>query len=417
MAEKNWNSINDVDRCGGYTLLLTIVLLLVVSNLIATVWQLVKSEREESFRRYKRDQSELNVESGINYALNQIKICNRPWRTNGLWHEAVDRDVSYVLKHTQNGAYGMLQVYSGDSSFVSTVRTGFRMLSGPAVCVLDKKASVSLAKGAVVQGGIAVYSGDVGYSSHYKMSADKNTTVDTVFSKLDYPCFDSLIFFPEYSRNQFRLKFDNEYCSFDARDEIPKNLNCKMVVIQGNAFCEDCRINADDVEIRGNVSLKNVHIVSRKIDISEKPILGGMFFAQESLSVNLENKQREELKLIVQGKKRENVDYIGALNVVKLNAEKVLILFVGDEWDDSMENIPVKLSKDVDVSGLLFSMGTVDLQGKIQGQVVSWNFGFVENGLKWKNMIRSALIKRDTTIKFLLPDVIHIAGDVACEKL
>ena len=68
----------------GFTLPLTIAILVIIGFLVSTFYTMVKNERMESFRRFSDAQATLELESGVNYAFYRMQNEYKPWRTESL---------------------------------------------------------------------------------------------------------------------------------------------------------------------------------------------------------------------------------------------------------------------------------------------------------------------------------------------
>ncbi len=413
MTAERWN----LRRKNGYTLPLAMVILLIAGNIGLAIFTMIKSERIESFHRYVKSQAELDIESALDYSLVKIQSSKEPWRTDSLAYQSTDGNIRFSLSHKQKGAYALLDIFSKDSLEESSVYSGFVQANLPAVTVLSKNATLALAQGSKIKGGIAIPGGQVNYSSHYKMMADKSTSYDTVFSEKVFTLFDSLQYFPQNTRDQFDSVFKKRLCEFDAKDRIPNDLVCKKVIVQGDALCDRCSINAESIKIIGNSIFKKASIKARTAELGENASISGVVFVQDTLSVNLRKEQELPLKLILQGRKTGPAEYTGTMDIEKLRAKNALIMFVGDNWDETMPNVPVRISDKCNIVGNLVSKGTVNFQGTLKGSAIVWDFGFDEGGTRWRNFLRKASFERDSTITILMPDIFHMGGDASYEKL
>lgn len=412
-------------KSGGFTLPLALVILAVMGNIALVIFSMVKSERVESFKRYTKIQAELNIESGIDFALNKMETESSPWRTDSLHYISPDSSVTFTLSHFQDGIYSKLSIVPGDSSQKTATgiaspwiaRAGFRRPPLPAIIVLSRRSNFAIAQGTRIKGGIAVAEGSVSYSMHYLMMADRETYYDTVFTDTNFTLFDSLRYFPELSRNQFDSLYKKDLCEFDARDEIPQTLSCRNVIVQGDAHCEKCSIRAEKIRIRGNSVFKEADIRANKISATEYAELSGTFFARDSVFVELERTQDAPLTIALQGRKSGPFEYSGSLDLEKLSAGNVQLLFIGDNWEESLPGIPVRISEKSNLKGIVVSMGTTDFQGHLKGTLVTYNFGFIEGGTHWKNFVRHAKIENDSTASYFLPDMLHLGGLATYEKM
>ncbi|WP_173383907.1 hypothetical protein [Fibrobacter succinogenes] len=413
MTAERWN----LRRNHGYTLPLAMVILLIAGNIGLAIFAMIKSERIESFHRYEKSQAELDIESALDYALAKIQSSKEPWRTDSLAYQSTDGNIRFSLLHKQSGAYALLDIFSKDSLLQSSVYSGFVQPNLPAVTVLSRNITLALAQGSKIKGGVAIRSGQVNYSSHYKMMADKSTSYDTTYSEKDFTLFDSLQYFPQNTRNQFDSVFTKNLCEFDAKDKLPNELACRKVVVQGDAQCDRCSIKAESIKIIGNSIFKKASIKARTAELGENATISGVVFVQDTLSVNLRKEQELPLKLILQGRKTGAVEYTGTMDIEKLRAKKALLMFVGDNWDETMPKIPVRISDKCNIVGTLVSKGTVDFQGTLKGSAIVWDFGFDEGGTRWRNFLRKASFERDSTAITFLPDIFHMGGEASYEKL
>ena len=400
----------------GFTLPLTIAILVIIGFLVSSFYTMVKNERIESARRFSDAQATLELESGVNYAFFHMQAERKPWRTDSLQHSNKDENIRFSLSQVQDGAFAMLNVFNHDSSRHFTARTGFIPTSRPALTLLAPQANISLVGDACIEGGTALMNGSVSYSSHYKMRAEKDAFYDTVFVGDTLPYFDTLRFYPEISRKQFTEKFPKERCVFDGTEAVPTELTCRVVTMQGDSRCNRCKIVAEKIFLRERASFTKANIIARTISIKDSVLLSGTFFAQDSLEVSARRKQENTINFVVQGRKIGDVDYTGTIIISDLKADKVLVLFMGDNWDETMKGIPITISENVNIKGSVISRGMVDFRGKLTGQMIAYHLGFYEGETLWRGFFRNGQIKSDTTVHTFLPDIIYLGGEASYEN-
>ena len=400
----------------GYTLPLTITILVVIGFLASTFYTMVKNERIESFKRISDAQATLELESGVNYAFYRMQSERKPWRTDSLQHVSKDGSIRFSLSQKQDGAFASLIIFNHDSSRHFNAHTGFIPANRPALTLLAAQANASLVGNARIEGGTALRNGTISYSSHYKMRAEKEAFFDTVYVGDSLKYFDTLSFFPELSREQFAKTFNKDRCVFDGTDAVPKALSCRVVTMQGDSRCDHCKIIADKIFIRDRARTLKANIIARTITLKDSILLSGTFFAQDSLEATLKRIQESQINLIVQGRKTGDIEYTGTLTVDKLSADKVLILFMGDNWDETTKGIPVTIGEDVEIHGGIISRGMVNFSGKLTGQMIAYHLGFYEGETLWRGFFRNGLIKGDTTIHTFLPDIIYLGGEASYEN-
>ena len=282
--------------------------------------------------------------------------------------------------------------------------------------LLASQANISLVGNARIDGGTALMSGTVSYSSHYKMRAEKDAFYDTVYVGDSLPYFDTLKFYPEISRKQFTEMFQKERCVFDGTDVVPTELSCRMVIMQGDSRCNRCKIIADKIFLRERSSFTKANIIARTISIKDSVLLSGTFFAQDSLEVSVKRKQENTINLAVQGRKTGDVDYTGSIMISDLKADKALVLFMGDNWDETTKGIPITITENVEIKGSVISRGMVDFRGKLTGQMIAYYLGFYEGETLWRGFFRNGQIKGDTTIHPFLPDIVYLGGEASYEN-
>jgi hypothetical protein len=400
----------------GYTLPLTIAILVVIGFLASTFYTMVKNERIESFKRFSDAQATLELESGVNYAFYRMQSERRPWRTDSLQHVSKDGSIRFSLSQKQDGAFASLNIFNHDSSRHFNAHTGFIPANRPALTLLAAQANASLVGNARIEGGTALRNGTISYSSHYKMRAEKEAFFDTVYVGDSLPYFDTLKFYPEISRKQFTEKFQKERCVFDGTDVVATELNCRVVTMQGDSRCNRCKIIADKVFLRERAASTKANIIARTISIKDSVLLSGTFFAQDSLEVSVKRKQENTINLAVQGRKTDDVDYTGTIIISNLKADKALVLFMGDNWDETTKGIPVTITENVDIKGSVISRGMVDFRGKLTGQMIAYYIGFYEGETLWRGFFRNGQIKGDTTVHTFLPDIVYLGGEASYEK-
>jgi hypothetical protein len=400
----------------GFTLPLTIAILVIIGFLVSSFYTMVKNERIESFRRLTDAQATLELESGVNYAFYRMQNEYKPWRPDSLQHENKDGNIHFSLSQVQDGAFALLNVFNHDSSRHFTVHTGFIPSNRPALTLLASQTNVSLVGKSHIEGGTALRNGTISYSSHYKMRAEKEAFFDTVYVGDTLEYFDTLRFYPELSREQFPNTFEKDRCVFDGTDAVPESLNCRVVTMQGDSRCNYCKITADKVFLRERTSSIKANVIARTICLSDSISLSGTFFAQDSLEVSLKRKQENSINLIVQGRKTGEVEYTGSLTINNLEANKALILFMGDNWDETMKGISVTIAKDTDIKGAIISNGMVDFRGKLTGQMIAYHIGFYEGETLWRGFFRDGQIQNDTTVHTFLPDIVYLGGEASYEK-
>ena len=400
----------------GFTLPLTIVILIVIGALATSFYNMVKSERIESYRRFTTIQNELELESGTNYAFFRMQKENKPWRTDSLCHTSQNGTIHFCISQKQDGAFAKISVFNHDSSQSFDAHSGFIPPNRPALTLLASQANTSLAGKARIEGGTALKIGSISYSTHYKMQAAKEAFHDTVYTGEFSPYFKTLKFYPDLSRNQFSNQFAKERCVFDGSETLNSTLNCKTVIMQGRSRCDRCRITADRIFIREKVQLTNASIIARTISLKDSVTSSGTFFARDSIEISLFPKQDLSNKFILQGFKTGDNTYTAFLNIQKLKAENSLVIFLADNWEDTFKNIPITIADSVDLRGALISGGTVDFRGKITGQMVAYNFGFYEGSTLWSGFLRDGQIIGDTTVHPFLPDIVYLGGEASYEK-
>lgn len=400
----------------GFTLPLTITILAIIGILVSSFYTMVKNERIESFRRYSDAQAILELESGVNYAFHRMQTEHKPWRTDSLKHASNDSNILFSLSQVQDGAFASLKIFNHDSSQHFVAHTGFILKSLPALTILATHANISLATNARIEGGTALRNGGFSYSSHYKMRAEKDAFFDTVYVADTLAIFDTLKFYPELSRNQFKEKFEKERCLFDGTEKVPEILSCQVVTMQGDSHCDHCKITADKIFLRERANTLKANFTARAIFLKDSIQISGTFFAQDTLEASLKRKQENSINLIVQGRRTGEVEYTGHLSIDELTADKMLILFMGDHWDENMKGIPVSISEKAEIKGTVISNGMIDFRGKLTGQMIAHYLGFYENETLWRGFFRDGQIKGDTTIHTFLPDIVYLGGEASYEK-
>ena len=278
------------------------------------------------------------------------------------------------------------------------------------------QANVSLVGKALIEGGSALQNGTISYSSHYKMRAEKEAFFDTVYVGDTLAYFDTLKFFPELTREQFAKSFEKDRCVFDGTEVVPEELNCRIVTMQGDSRCNRCNIIADKIFLRERASTLKASIIARTIALNDSVLLSGTFFAQDTLEVSLKRNQDYLINLVLQGRKTDEVEYTGFLNIDKLKASNILILFMGDNWDETMKGIPVTIGENADIHGSVISRGMVNFSGKLNGQMIAYHFGFYEGETLWRGFLRNGQIKGDTSVHTFLPDIIYLGGEASYEN-
>ena len=193
-------------------------------------------------------------------------------------------------------------------------------------------------------------------------------------------------------------------------------LLCKTVIMQGDSRCDKCNIKADRLFVRERAQLKDANVIARAISLKDTAAVSGTFFAQDSLEVSLTRKQDASLNLILQGRKTGEVEYTGFMEIQKLKASRALVIFMGDNWDETAKGVPVNVAKDVEIRGALISRGMTDFRGKLTGMLITYNLGFYEEHTLWRGFLRDGRIIGDTTIHTFLPDIVYLGGEASYEK-
>ena len=248
------------------------------------------------------------------------------------------------------------------------------------------------------------------------MRAEKEAFFDTVYVGDSLAYFDTLKFFPELTREQFAKSFEKDRCVFDGTEVVPEELNCRIVTMQGDSRCNRCNIIADKIFLRERASTLKASIIARTIALNDSVLLSGTFFAQDTLEVSLKRNQDYLINLVLQGRKTDEVEYTGFLNIDKLKASNILILFMGDNWDETMKGIPVTIGENADIHGSVISRGMVNFSGKLNGQMIAYHFGFYEGETLWRGFLRNGQIKGDTSVHTFLPDIIYLGGEASYEN-
>lgn len=400
----------------GFTLPFTIAILVVIGFLISSFYTMIKNERIESFRRFSDSQATLELESGVNYAFFRMQNAHKPWRTDSLQHTSKDGNIHFSISQVQDGAFAKLMIFNHDSSRKFNAHTGFIPPNRPALTLLAEQANVSLVGNARIEGGTALKNGTISFSSHYKMRAEKEAFFDTVYVGDSLAYFDTLKFFPELTRKQFAKSFKKDRCVFDGTETVPEDLSCRIVTMQGDSRCKHCNITADKIFLRERANTINANIKARTISLKDSALLSGTFFAQDTLEVSLTQNQDNLVNLILQGQKTGDVEYTGVITIDKLSASNILILFMGDNWDETMKGISVTIAENVNIRGNIISRGMINFNGKLTGQMIAYHFGFYEGETLWRGFLRNGQIKGDTSVHTLLPDIIYLGGEASYEN-
>lgn len=398
----------------GFTMAVTMVLLSILGILAMTIYGMVKAERIESFRRYQKSQDELSTETAMDYGFYRMESEKKPWRTDSLNFSTHVGNIKFNMSHKQDGLFSRITVSCSDSmkkGNSSKFHPGLTLPPLPAITLLAPNANISLVGDAQIRGGVALKQGRVSFSTHYKMPASQNAFVDTIRYDANYPYFDSIGIFPELTRDIFAQNFVKERCTFDATDIVPTELFCKTVVIRGDAKCENCKIIADRLFISERASLQRANIIARTISIKQQAIVSGAFLAQDSLEVNLSNPQAGTLWLALQGRKTSEVEYSGYMDIQRLIASNTVIIYLADNWDETLRSNPIKIGSNTDLRGAIISRGSVDMQGKLQGYFVAWAFAFYDDNTLWSDFLRNAKITNDTTLHVITPDIVQIGKE------
>ncbi|SHK38742.1 hypothetical protein SAMN05720468_101286 [Fibrobacter sp. UWEL] len=185
--------------------------------------------------------------------------------------------------------------------------------------------------------------------------------------------------------------------------------------MQGDSRCKQCKIVADRIFIRERARFDQAEIVARNISIKENVSLNGIYFAQDTIEINVNNIQEKKNVFILQGHKTSDVDYIGKLSIQKLKAKDAAVLFLGDNWDETLRGIPVEISENTDITGTLVANGIVDFRGKLKGSMTVSNLSFYEGETLWRGFMRGGQIKGDTSVHVMLPDNIFFGGEPSYE--
>lgn len=398
----------------GFTITVTMVLLSILGIMAMTIYGMVKAERLESFRRYQKYQDELSIETAMDYCFYRMENEKNPWRTDSLNYSTHLGNIKFSMSHKQDGLFSKITIFSSDSmknGKKNEFHPGITLPPLPAITLLAPNADIALAGDAQIKGGIALKNGRVSYSTHYKMLATKNSFVDTIRYGADYPYFDSIAFFPELTRNIFTQNFANERCTYDATDNLPPELSCKTVVLRGDSKCNSCKIIADRLFITERSNLQKANIISRTISIKQQALVSGTFLAQDTLEVNLSKPQADALWFALQGRKTSDIEYSGYMDIQRLNASNVTVIYLADNWDETLRSTPVKIGQNVDLKGAIISRGSIDMQGKLQGYLVVWSFAFYDDNTLWNDFLRNAKITNDTTLHISTPDIVQIGKE------
>lgn len=400
----------------GIAIPLVLGILLILSLLVSSFYQMVLSEKREEWRRYQKAQASFSMLSGVEYAMKRIRTTKEPWRTYGIEHASFDSSVVFAITAEQEGAFGLLKVKSHTPKDSMLFKIGYLFNSKHALTLLDPNTSVALAGNASISGDIAMHHPRVELSTHYKMRASssaffKGNTIGEAFS-----LWDSIAFYPEKTRAFLNTnrKYGKNNCLFDAKDTLNGDYYCKNIILQGDSYCDKCRLFAEKITIRGRSTLNKAFATAININLEEEALISGDILARDTLNISLENKQEGYATYILQGRKEGPVNYVGHINVSKFKGE-ALLLYQGDNWDATMPGVCVSLKKTVDLRGLVLVNGNIEIQGAVRGAVVASYFAFQEAGTLWRGYLRNGKITSDTTISFLIPDAFRIGGELSYE--
>ncbi len=400
----------------GIALPLTLGILFILGLLIHSFYLMVSAERYEVARRYEKAKSQFSVWSAVEYAFFHTRRQEEPWRVSDLHYASFDSSVVFSLHSEQEGAFGLLKVATPFQRDSAVFRVGYLPKNLPALTLFDPNATVALAGKAFITGNVAMRNPHVTLSYHYKMpaSASAGFRGDTVGSAS--PVWDSIAFFPEPVREFFEnLQIhQNKDCIFDARDTLKGDYSCRRFLMQGDSYCNGCRIFSESVEIRGRALFQNGFAAAHTITVSEETQISGHLIARDTLNIALDESQTGETAYAVLGRKTGPVEYTGFMNVEKFRG-KALIFYLGDTWDSSLPGVSAILGDKTEIEGLVFIRGSLDLKGKVRGSVAASHFAFEDSGILWLGYLKDGQIVSDTGVSFLVPDAFRIGGELSYE--
>lgn len=367
-------------------------------------------------RRFERTKSQFSVLSALEYAFFQTRQQEEPWRASDLHYASLDSSVVFSLNSEQEGAFGLLKVTTPFQRDSAVFRVGYLPGNLPALTLLDPNATVALAGDASITGNVAMRNPQINLSYHYKMPASALAEFwgDTIGETA--PIWDSIAVFPEPSRKFFESMqtYPDKDCIFDARDTLNGDYFCRNFLMQGDSYCNGCRVFSESMEIRGRAFFKNGFAVAHLITVSEESQISGHIMARDTLNVVLEEPQTGEMVYAVLGRKTGPVEYAGLMNVEKFRG-KALILYLGDEWDSSLPGISAILGDKTEIEGFVFIHGSLDLKGKVRGSVAASHFAFEDSGILWLGYLKDGQIVSDTGVSFLVPDGFRMGGELSYE--
>lgn len=412
-------TLNSVPK-RGMTLPLTMAALLILSLLTMALYEMLGAERRASGRHLRKAQAELSAQSGLEYALFRMEQQSAPWRTESLRHTGVDPAVSFEISAQQDGPFSKVSVRNlGRDSGVAKLEMhgGFRPRNMPAIILLNPSATLALVGNAKIHGSIAIKTGNVEYSTNYMQPAGKDASFNGPVLGADWKFWDSISFHADVSRHIFDDLPGEDFCTFDAKDTLPQDVECGTVTLRGDAFCSKCTISAGRVFIKERAVLDKADVKAKFISLSGTGQVSGTFFAQDTLSADLDSVQKNAIWLCVQGRKTGSNAYSGSLEINRLNAERATLMFFGDNWDASLPGISAYISSQSKISGRIIIHGTLDMHGTLYGALVAWDFSFDESGTRWNGFLKDASITEDSTQAELIPDAIRLGGRAGAEAL
>jgi cytoskeletal protein CcmA (bactofilin family) len=269
-----------------------------------------------------------------------------------------------------------VQGYYKTGNKINTSAQRYRPVHGyfnwPALTVLSKEATISLAGTATIHGDVALYNGKISKSYRYELMAKpaalhKGKVIDSstveIWEKIT-PNFSRTVNWinQNYAPNTEIVKIEDEGCA-------NQMIVAKQITITGNAVINNCLLLGQKIEMKSSQTAKN-----------------SVFIATEQLMIDVPDSKQLEKPTSV-------VFFLAAKN------EKSQMTIKGYPGIATYgahapfeQGVAIDITEKAKIQGWVVTNGFTQVLGTVQGAIITQNVRLQKNGTMWEGFLWNASI-------------------------
>lgn len=449
--------ILDKNRQRGATLIYVLTLLTIIGLLVGLTWRTIRSNNALAAFNRGDAQARLLALSGLDHALAKIgpagSVQNLAFATEDLKYRLDGDKKSFELRVRTWGLYGRVRSTGktilplpGRSKVVEAM-LGQALDFGklPAVGLLNHEGNMVLAGNAQVTGPVLMWRGSVRKATDYNVRwTGQGGHVGAIWDStapiwktvtLDFERAESWMNLQEKMLAAHDFEKDGDFDSGMVQDLVMRDsgfladtilahtriVASRYLRIGNGAQLRDCKLLAPEIRIEGDAFLERALVLAqKKLTVHGGKILGGQFLAGDTLLIESDSPIAKYPVFYVRGSMKNrglpDSSMTGAMILKKLQGEGLFLApFLESPPYD--QEIRMTIFPAVQLKGLLYCGGQVQMEGQLQGSLICRGLKFAYKGTIWLGHLKDAKIasligKSTVTAPLLFPSSSPLAFGV-----